>query len=375
MSRLPIATLALVALALPASAYSGGYVYRRAITVASAVVPSTQVNFPMLVYGTYSYLATLPNGGMVHNTATLNSQTVPVDLIFTSDAAGTTLLNWEVASYTPTTGKIEAWVQVPSLSNGTVIYMFYSNLSVSTYQGSAVSTWGASYAGIWHMANGTTQSLVDSSGSGNGLGANGTTAISGQIDGASANSGAAPNGLRVTSPTGLYGLTSWTLSGWVNATSLSNSPVFEFIGYNGASINSSGTLSVSVATNSTYRRATSTTTISTGTWVYLTFTYASATAPHIYINGAEVTYASQTAGSGTDTTPSGGVGLGVNGASFYTGTLTGALDEMRIASVARPANWITTEYNNQSNPSAFYAIGAVTSMAASTGVGMAIIIM
>src|SRR5580700_7802186 len=116
MRRLSIVAIAVVALALPASAYSNGYVYSRAITVASAVVPSTQVNFPMLVYGTYSYLATFPNGGMIHNTATLNSQAVPADLIFTSDAAGTTLLKWEVASYAPATGKIEAWVQIPSLS-------------------------------------------------------------------------------------------------------------------------------------------------------------------------------------------------------------------------------------------------------------------
>jgi hypothetical protein len=33
------------------------------------------------------------------------------------------------------------------------------------------------------------------------------------------------------------------------------------------------------------------------------------------------------------------------------------IDEVRVSSVARSADWIKTEYNNQSNPSAFYSIG------------------
>jgi hypothetical protein len=35
----------------------------------------------------------------------------------------------------------------------------------------------------------------------------------------------------------------------------------------------------------------------------------------------------------------------------------GQLDEVRISSIARSSDWIKTEYNNQSNPSAFYSIG------------------
>jgi hypothetical protein len=373
--RLSIAALALLASAPAASAFSNGYTYSRAITVAAAVVPSAQANFPMLISGTYPYLATLPNGGMVHNTVTLNSQTVPADLIFTSDAAGTALLNWEVGSYSAATGTIEAWVQVPNLSNGTVIYMFYDNLSVNTYQGNAASTWGGSYTGVWHLANGTTQSLVDSSGSGNGLTSHSTTAASGQIDGASANPGTAPDGLTVTTPTGIYGLTSWTLSGWVNATSLSNAPMFASIGANTATLNSSGTVTATVTTSASYRNATSSTTISTGTWVYLTITYAATTAPQIYINGSQVAYSSRSAGSGTDATPSGGVGLGVNGRNTYAGNLNGVLDEMRIASVVLTANWIQTEYNNQSSPSTFYTIGSAASMASASRISTTIIVM
>jgi hypothetical protein len=34
-----------------------------------------------------------------------------------------------------------------------------------------------------------------------------------------------------------------------------------------------------------------------------------------------------------------------------------ALDEARVSDVARPADWILAEYNNQNDPSAFYAVG------------------
>jgi hypothetical protein len=40
--------------------------------------------------------------------------------------------------------------------------------------------------------------------------------------------------------------------------------------------------------------------------------------------------------------------------------LAGQADEVRIASIARPAEWIETEFNNQSNPSSFYTIGNET---------------
>jgi hypothetical protein len=382
MRRLPGVALAIVALAMPAvAAYPNGYVFRRAITVAAAVVPSTQVNFPMLVSGTFAYLATFPNGGMVHNTTTLNTQTVPADLIFTSDAAGTTRLNWDIASYTAATGAIEAWIQIPSLSNGTVIYMFYSNLSATTFQGAAASTWGGAFEGVWHMANGTTQSLVDSSGNGNTLTAGGTTAVAGMVDGASSNPGTQPSGLLVTAPTGLYNLTTSTYSVWVKMNALTNTvgnATLELvtIGSKAASITAtSGMLNLTIPTNSSYRTATSTTAITTGAWKYVVFTYTTSTVPHIYLNGVEVSYSTQQMGSGTDSNDSGSIGLGTLGNNNFFGSINGLLDEVRIANVVRSASWIATEYNNQSSPSTFATIGASVSMGGTNSPATTVIIM
>ncbi len=38
--------------------------------------------------------------------------------------------------------------------------------------------------------------------------------------------------------------------------------------------------------------------------------------------------------------------------------LNGAIDEVRVSNIARSSDWISAEYKNQSNPSAFYAIGS-----------------
>ena len=38
----------------------------------------------------------------------------------------------------------------------------------------------------------------------------------------------------------------------------------------------------------------------------------------------------------------------------------GVLDEVRISRIARPADWVRTEYNNQNNPGAFWTTGEVT---------------
>jgi hypothetical protein len=382
MRRLRSVALTIAAFALPAAgAYPNGYVFSRAITVAAGVVPSTQVNFPMLVSGTFAYLATFPNGGMVHNTITLNAQTVPADLIFTSDAAGTTLLNWDISSYNATTGAIEAWIQIPSLSNGTVIYMFYSNLSVTTYRGAAASTWSGAFQAVWHMANGTTQSLVDSSGNGNTLAAGGTTAAAGMIDGASSNPGTQPNGLLVSSPIGLYNLTASTYSAWVKMNALTNTignATLELvtIGSKAASIvATSGFLNLTIPTNSSYRTATSITAVATGAWNYVVFTYTTSTIPHIYLNGVEVSYSTQQLGSGTDSNDSGPVGLGTLGGNPYFGSIYGLLDEVRVSNVARTASWIATEYNNQGSPSTFVTIGPPVTTGATNSSTTTIVIM
>src|SRR5690349_18662985 len=111
----------LVPMSSSAQSWSNGYSFRRSITIDHTKVPNTdQTNFPVLISGTYSYLATTANGGDVTNAN-------GYDIIFTSDAGGTSLLPFEQESYSASTGALNYWVQVPTVSHttDTVIYIFY----------------------------------------------------------------------------------------------------------------------------------------------------------------------------------------------------------------------------------------------------------
>ena len=84
--------------------FSNGYSDRRSIVIAHTKVPNTdQSNFPLLISGTYSYLATVANGGRVQNAN-------GYDIIFSSDCAGTQKLDHEIESYRATDGTVNLWV-------------------------------------------------------------------------------------------------------------------------------------------------------------------------------------------------------------------------------------------------------------------------
>ncbi len=71
------------------SGWANGYSFRRAITIDHTKIPNTdQVNFPVLITGAYSYLATTGNGGNVTNAN-------GYDITFTSDQGGSSALSFE----------------------------------------------------------------------------------------------------------------------------------------------------------------------------------------------------------------------------------------------------------------------------------------
>ena len=181
---------ALLAWTSPAGAnWSNGYANQRTITISHSKVPNTdQTNFPVLISGTYSYLATTSNSGNVTNSN-------GYDIIFTSDAAGTIPLSYERESYNSTTGAVIFWVNVPTLSHttDTVIYMFYGNSSVTTDQTSATGVWDSGYKGVWHLPNGTSLSANDSTSNGNNGVISSPSAAPGEIGGGASFNGTSDN--------------------------------------------------------------------------------------------------------------------------------------------------------------------------------------
>src|SRR5260370_21119231 len=185
--RKPILILAFLCLCsaagqFPAAAqnWANGCLNRRAITIDHTKVPNTdQANFPVLISGTYSYLATTANGGNVVNAN-------GYDILFASDANGVNPLPFEQESYNPATGAIVYWVKLPTVSHtaDTVFYLFYGNSSISADQSNKTVVWDTNYKGVWHLPNGSTLTSNDSTSNGNSRTVTGATATSGRMDGA-----------------------------------------------------------------------------------------------------------------------------------------------------------------------------------------------
>jgi hypothetical protein len=99
-------------------------------------------------------------------------------------------------------------------------------------------------------------------------------------------------------------------------------------------------------------------------WNHLAFSYIGSTSLNSYMNGVQDTQTPTAAipaamGSDADTVR---VGASFGGSPFFDGEV----DEMRVHSVGRSISWIQTEYNNTTNASAFYIVGAAQTFARPT---------
>lgn len=331
--------------------------YARSITVDHTKVPtSNQTDFPILITGTYSYLADQAHGGKA---ITGNHG---YDITFSTSAKATTAdLSYEISYWDSTTGFIEAWVKIPTLHTGSddVIYMNYGNPATTAFQGNVAGTWSNNFSAVYHLKNGTTLYLGNAL-TGTAATNNSTTATTGQIDGAAAFSGSSQY-INLGNNFGTIG--DFTLSAWVKPT--------DFSGFNGiiaktASAQpkpfdwyltaSTGIPRLFLGDGSSGANVDGSSATTTGVWNYIAAVKSSTITVNHYLNGS---------GNGSGNAVGAPSPLANGSDNMYIGTrsdfvtmMKGSVDEVRIASVARAASWIATEYNNQNSPSTFYAIGS-----------------
>ncbi len=338
--------------------------YYSPLTFNHAQIPSSQSNFPALISLTDARFKTIGNSGHVANSN-------GYDIRPYSDSGLTSAITgYELERYNASTGEVVMWCKIPSLSStvlDTVIYLGYGDASLTT-DGSSTTTWSNGFLGVYHLKDGTTLSVASSTGSNNGTN-HSVTATAGQIDGGggfvSASSQYIDVGTFDTSP-------GFTLSAWVKGTSFPNT-------YNVVICKNSGNTNYSeLLVKSTGKLAcfltrsggapdihydgTGSHTLSTATWYLLHMTYDSSSGLIGYVNASSDGTA---AASGTSQASQIATDIGqdpVNAGRFWNGVL----DEVRLATGARSADWITTEYNNQNAPGTFETLGtevAVTSTA------------
>lgn len=366
------------------ASWGNGYSYRRTITVDHTKVDvSSATNFPMLVSGTYSYLATVANGGKVQNSN-------GYDIIFTSDSSGSSKLNHQVEKYDPTTGEIVMWISVSSLNRLTdaTIYMFYGNSSISTTQENVTGTWNSNYKLVMHLNENTTSATgykdstsnannsvsVTIDGTGSNTNATGKIGTAVQFDGSN-------DAISIADATSLDINSSFTLSAWFNVdtlpaslktraivaktgdiTSSANNTDTNYSLSMDNGLSGSGQWQVVTLENISHvpKTAKYSSSATAGTWYYLTGVFDDSTDTlTLYQNGASV---ASTGGIGSTPFPNDkAVYIGVDNAtalSSFSQYFDGFIDEVRLSNTVRTPNWISTEYNNQNSPSTFYSVGA-----------------
>ena len=269
------------------------------------------------------------------------------DLRFT-DADNAVLLSHEIESWN-TGGVSRIWVRVPSLVSNRVIRAFWRNAEAGA--ASAPSVWDAGFRGVWHLAG----SVSDATTNANAAVDSGTLQTNGVVAGARAFGGSATldcgNGVSLNFTNQL------TLSAWIKPSAIYGnvvvgksyaadhvSPYYSWVLYTtGSSLHcridqSAGTLG----------------TLTVGQWQHVAATY-DGSAVTLFVDGNSVGAFAKTGSllvtprdvriGGRDTTSPG---------EFFSGSI----DEVRISSTARSADWIRAERDTV-DVSSFCSFGPV----------------
>jgi hypothetical protein len=368
---------------LTSPTWPNGYTYQATFTVAAGQTPSALTNFPALISGTFADFATTANGGRISNACTQtvgnNLTAVPCDLIFTSDAAGATLLNWEFETWTPATGAVNIWVNVPSLASGTVVYAWYGQPSVTTLQTTPTATWSNNFMAVYHLKEnpaGTAPQMNDSTANANHATMNGAVQASqqqpGEIDGSVNFEGNTWAGLANPANFSFERTDSFSLSGWFKLASnaagtlLSKYPANPSAGW--ALMQEPGPVLYLGLFGANNGALAATPAVTLGAWHYVVATYSGTSkvaGMQIYVDG--VNKPLRTIGDTLTTSMVNNLPAAINGRAGPNQMSTASMDELRISTkgvVLSPA-WVTASFNNQSQPGAFFT--AATGMTPTLG--------
>lgn len=340
-----------------------GWQYYRTITLDQPAGDLT--DFPVLVAGTYAYLATTANGGNVTNAS-------GYDIAFFSDAGLTTMLKFEREQYVAATGQVTYWVKIPTLTSAsaTVIYMAYGNTSISTSLADAANTWRSSYVGVYHLPDGTTLNTNDATANGYNASSIGTTtAQTGKIYG-----GMGGTYANVPDQTALTLSGGGTVETWFyKTTSGAGSGMFNKYSVTATEL-TAGTTSdgkiwfwVTDSTNGSYiGRTAPSSSYSLNTWHHLAFVYDGGTtssACKIYIDGVSVDNTNISSGTFTSVRNTSAPFKIKSSISALGGSeLVGTMDEVRISNVTHSSDWLLTQFNSMNDPSTFYVVGSAVSL-------------
>ncbi|TFG15705.1 MAG: DUF2341 domain-containing protein [Promethearchaeota archaeon] len=278
---------------------------------------------------------------------------------------GSIWLDHEIELYNPTYSSTEAqliaWVRIPYLSpsSDTNIYMYYGNSTMET-QENPEGVWDSNYMMVQHLHE-TSETHYDSTSNNNDGTPDGNLDqdITGKIDGADDFDGTDAN-IEVGDSSSLNITDAITIQAWIKddlggkrriLTKGAEMYVLR-TNWNGqlhGYLSEGGELFDAKSENNL---------ITTDNYHFVALTWdglSSDTYLKLFYNGSEISSYSEQESTSSP--------LDTSDASLFIGShendewWDGEIDEVRISNIARSADWIATEYNNQHDPSSFYKIG------------------
>lgn len=336
--------------------YDSAWAARKQITIDHSKVAGDLSNFPVLIQ--------IDGDTGLQNVAQANGN----DIFFTSDT-GLTKIPHEIESYS--NGSLRAWVRVPTLYDltDTQIYMYYGNGTASN-QEDPTNVWSDGFEAVWHLNE---DPSVDTDGScaGNGNEICDSTAnnydgdMFGTLTSGDSVTGVIGNAIDFTANaffnTGngthqIEGSADRTFCNWAYTQDFNDGGMYN------AGVNTDlrdFSLRTQDTTNNWRAQfwgvgndVDATLNGSLNSWRYYCLTYDGTTA-RIYYDGI-------LAASGARALNTGDANVLI-GVWYRTGDyfgFDGYIDELRISSVERSAEWIETEYNNQVAPLDFINVAA-----------------
>ncbi|MCW5977378.1 MAG: DUF2341 domain-containing protein [Bryobacteraceae bacterium] len=354
--------------------YNGGWAYRKAIVIQGGKVSGgPHANFPVLVqlYGDANLAASARNDGS--------------DILFTlNDHA--TKLDHEIELFDRASGKLTAWVRVPSLSGAanTTLYMYYGNSGAANQQNPS-GVWDANYVGVWHLGNGDSTAASfykDSSGGNHGTmtdaKGNATNTPAAAADGM-AFAGDSDGRIRMATAAALNNLAAngMTVEIWAQADSRNRGYSWpRLVDKNNETSggwklyrNGSGAFLFS-SRWSDLDQWWQAGTLDKTTPAYMAVAYDGSSGtndPAMYKDGQRLTITSRSARPSGTLNADASVPLAFANQANGNRAFDGLLDEVRISKTIRSDGWIQTTYNAIKSPETFLSAGSEQSGTGGSG--------
>jgi len=316
--------------------------YVKKITIDHTLVADDLVNFPVLI--------------SIDSDPDLAAHAFGMDIFFKNEDR-TLVYDHEIELFEQGTGRLVAWVNVPSLSSSedTVLYMYYGNNTCGSQENPG-GVWDSNFAMVQHL-NETSGMHYDSTLFGN----NGTgygslnQDVSGKIAGADSFDGV--NDYIDCGHSSSLDITGeLTAEVWLNFSDGSGMQRFlnkrsNDDGYLFQLYTSS--YQGGIKKDGLWEYAGISLTPTVGQWYHMAYTFDGSDI-RLYLDSVLVDTASPVNSEIGSTTNSLRLGSFFDGSCWFNGMM----DEARISDIARSSDWLETSYDNQNDPGSFCAVSS-----------------